>query len=268
MTEQTLWEQLAAPFAFSEIEVKCQTVSKQSDTALASPYFDARAVRNRLNAVLGRENWKPEYRDTPKGVICALSLRINGEWVTKEDGADYTDIAPFKGGISDAFKRAYAASCNDSLYLVDLGWFPCEKNGDRFKCWTKDAMKQMQSKYEIQSGLNKNAPQQAKAREGSKDENMPFGWKPGKMPTDVDLAKEPTVAQRTTFGNLCGDHNIESGTVFKSFLCRKYSITKPDGLGGYSFAIDFLINAPDEIILRVSDECQEALKAKGARATA
>ena len=39
-------------------------------------------------------------------MICKLSVRISGEWVTKCDGADDTNIEGAKGGISDAFKRA------------------------------------------------------------------------------------------------------------------------------------------------------------------
>ena len=39
-------------------------------------------------------------------MICNLSCRIEGEWVTKADGADDTNIEAAKGGISDSLKRA------------------------------------------------------------------------------------------------------------------------------------------------------------------
>ncbi len=39
-------------------------------------------------------------------MICYLSIRCDGEWVTKSDGAGDTNIEAEKGGISDALKRA------------------------------------------------------------------------------------------------------------------------------------------------------------------
>ena len=38
--------------------------------------------------------------------VCELSLKINGVWITKTDGAGDTNIEGEKGGLSDAFKRA------------------------------------------------------------------------------------------------------------------------------------------------------------------
>jgi hypothetical protein len=84
-------------------------------------YIDARAARARLNNVLGPENWKVEYMHGPaNGVIATLSLRINGEWISKQDGADITDIEPVKGALSGAFKRACAV-WGIGEYLYDIG---------------------------------------------------------------------------------------------------------------------------------------------------
>ena len=74
---------------------------------LLCPYMNRVAVMNRLDAVIGPENWQDEYITGPGGgVLCRLSIRINGEWITKCDGADNTQIEAIKGGLSDAFKRA------------------------------------------------------------------------------------------------------------------------------------------------------------------
>lgn len=73
-------------------------------------YINARDVMKRLDDVVGSHNWKTVYR--PCGstrVTCELSIRIEGEWVTKSDGAGETQIEGEKGIFSDAFKRAGAA---------------------------------------------------------------------------------------------------------------------------------------------------------------
>lgn len=70
-------------------------------------YISARAIMDRLDEVCGPENWKPNYQFVgEKGVMCHLAIKIAGEWVTKEDGAEQTEFEAFKGGISSALKRA------------------------------------------------------------------------------------------------------------------------------------------------------------------
>jgi hypothetical protein len=69
-------------------------------------YVDARDVMKRLDTIMGMENWQDKYIRTDGGFICELSLRIEGQWITKSNGSNDTKIQPHKGGISGAFKRA------------------------------------------------------------------------------------------------------------------------------------------------------------------
>ena len=78
----------------------------RGNTMLA--YIDARDVMKRLDDVVGMNNWQDEYQEVSGRLICKLSIRVGGEWVTKSDGAGDTNIESEKGGISDAFKRAGA----------------------------------------------------------------------------------------------------------------------------------------------------------------
>jgi len=86
---------------------------------------------DRLDEVVGPENWKDEYAPGPDGgVICGLTLRLNGEWITKWDGADNTEFEAIKGGLSDAFKRAgYKWGIGRYLYKLESVWVPCEAHG-------------------------------------------------------------------------------------------------------------------------------------------
>lgn len=69
-------------------------------------YIDSRDVMKRLDEVCGVDGWQAKYIPIDNGFICELSIRIDGEWVTKSNAAGYTKIESVKGGASDALKRA------------------------------------------------------------------------------------------------------------------------------------------------------------------
>ena len=100
---------LAEPFQPKEVQWKPAVVS--GNRALALAYIDARTVMDRLDEVMGPLCWKDKYALNEDGtVVCSLSLKVEAEWITKEDvgGAtdpkDPTDRA--KSAFSDALKRA------------------------------------------------------------------------------------------------------------------------------------------------------------------
>lgn len=107
MKQQDL-EKLREPFPEEEIDWKVQRSGiKGSDPwAMVVPFVDARAIMKRLDEIAGPENWQTKLVPTSNGMLCELSLRIEGEWVSKMDGSDETDYEPFKGGISKALVRA------------------------------------------------------------------------------------------------------------------------------------------------------------------
>lgn len=124
-----MFDKLSAPFPPEAIHWRAQNVSaKNGGSALALAYIDARDVMDRLDSVAGPANWATTYEETAKGrMLCRLSIRFEGEWVMKTDGAGDTDVEGEKGAISDALKRA-AVSWGIGRYLYDLGnvWAPCD----------------------------------------------------------------------------------------------------------------------------------------------
>ncbi|MCP4760662.1 MAG: recombinase [archaeon] len=82
-------------------------------------YVDARAIQNRLDSIVGIENWKDEYIHKDDGVMCGISIKIGDEWVTKWNGSPETKIESFKGGISKAFVRC-ASNWGIGRYLYSL----------------------------------------------------------------------------------------------------------------------------------------------------
>jgi hypothetical protein len=143
----SVYEQLAAPFATAHW--RAQTLKADGTSALALAYIDARDVMERLDSVLGPENWQDRYAETPKGrLICTLALRIGGEWIEKQDGAGETDVEGDKGAISDSLKRAAVKwGIGRYLYALPATWAECEsyeRNGKKqWKGWTPQGLRKL-----------------------------------------------------------------------------------------------------------------------------
>jgi hypothetical protein len=113
---------LTKPFAPDDIEWRVQRdgVRDGKPWALVLAYVTNRAIMDRLDNVVGPENWRNEYQPGPSGgVLCGLSLRLGDEWITKWDGADNTQVEEVKGGLSGAMKRA-AVQWGIGRYLYHL----------------------------------------------------------------------------------------------------------------------------------------------------
>ena len=125
-------QRLTEPFAPKDVEWRVQTCGKNGDGAwaLLLPYVTNRAIMNRLDEVVGPQNWQNEFRPGPAGgVLCGLSIRINNEWITKWDGAQETAVEPIKGGFSDAMKRAAVQwGIGRYLYYLDSQIVPVLKD--------------------------------------------------------------------------------------------------------------------------------------------
>lgn len=102
-------ERLSAPFAANEVKFKPAIVS--GNRALALAYVDARVIQDRLDDVLGFENWQDSYRVNDDGtVVCRLTIRIGKRVIRKMDVGSPSEQGDFgdrkKAAFSDALKRA------------------------------------------------------------------------------------------------------------------------------------------------------------------
>jgi hypothetical protein len=131
MNTKELFRRLREPFPRSAVKWRVGAISADRKLGEALPYIDARDVQNRLDDVLGPENWQTELTAQGSSVfVCKLSLRVNGEWLSKSDGAQIDDYRPgfartnakelaFKGAMSDALKRA-AVQWGIGRYLYEF----------------------------------------------------------------------------------------------------------------------------------------------------
>lgn len=100
-----LFALLAAPIEPHLIE------QRPGGRGLMLPYITARTVMDRLDQVVGPENWWDHFQVLNRGVLCALTIRLpNGELLTKEDAGAPAGMEDEgdneKSAFSDALKRA------------------------------------------------------------------------------------------------------------------------------------------------------------------
>ena len=117
---------LAEPFPAGDIEwrVARAGINKRNEPfCMVLAYITARAIANRLDDVVGPENWcntPMTVHELRPGIVAmqvGISIRIGEhnrpgdvvEWVTKYDVSEPTNIEPAKGGFSGAMKRCGAA---------------------------------------------------------------------------------------------------------------------------------------------------------------
>lgn len=132
---------LKEPFPFEDLEFRLQSCGEKDGKfwGKALAYVTNRAIQNRLDEVVGPENWKNEFCAGPNGgVLCGISIRINNEFITKWDGAENTDIEAVKGGLSGAMKRsAVLWGLGRYLYELEESWAVIDPKG-KYTGKTKD----------------------------------------------------------------------------------------------------------------------------------
>jgi hypothetical protein len=134
----SIWEQLAEPFPLEATHWRVGSVTKDKKRGVALAYIDARDVMDRLDRVVGPENWQDHYEETPSGrVICTITIRHDANAAAgdgpytvaiKSDGAGDTSYEGAKGAISDAFKRAAVKfGVGRYLYSLSAPWVEIDK---------------------------------------------------------------------------------------------------------------------------------------------
>ena len=139
MTAKEIQAALAMPFAAEDLEWRIQMAFENDMRGIAVPYVTNRAIQNRLDEVVGPENWYNEYQPwhgagKKEAQICGISIYFEGRgFITKWDGAEDSDIEPVKGGLSDSMKRAAVQwGIGRVLYNMDTVYVGIEKKGRSF----------------------------------------------------------------------------------------------------------------------------------------
>lgn len=189
---KNLREELMKPFKESELEHKVGATNKEKTKGLLLTYITARAIQNRLDEVVGIENWRVSYKEIADGYIATLEIRIGGEWIAKQDGADKTEFEAVKGGISSALKRA-ASAWGIGRYLYDLEkqWLPIKPNGNGYEFVTTPNTKGTHRETEPKQEIQKQPETKEEKTKKAKSMIVPFGKFKGKTLEQV-LTEEET----------------------------------------------------------------------------
>lgn len=131
------WDRLTAPFSEKHLEWRVMQAGLTKDKKVWSKvvcYVTNRAIMQRFDDVIGQENWQNSFGIHEKGVMSGIGIRIGATWVWKYDGAPYTQVEPWKGGVSDAMKRAAVQwGIGRYLYGLDEGWAIIVPDRDKAK---------------------------------------------------------------------------------------------------------------------------------------
>lgn len=142
MEQKTIdFEALSAVFAPFDLEWRMQSgrIGDKGPWIRVITYVTNRAIQNRLDEVCGPANWQNRFEITPKGVLCGIGIRVDGEWIWKWDGADESDIEPFKGSLSGAMKRAASTGWGIGRYLYNLteSFAAIDNENGQYTAWLK-----------------------------------------------------------------------------------------------------------------------------------
>lgn len=208
--------------------------------ALMTPFVNASAIQQRLDDVLGWENWKTEYKVEENGnykyVICILSCRTkDGEWISKQNVCEITDKKedsnapdnPIKSAYSGAFKRV-ALEFGIGRYLKNIKKYApkcCESfpNGENaIRCYDKKAAKVFYAVIPTLEDAPKKEVDKPQAIE--KEEEKPI-VKPivvHNTPIGVTKAKEIEEFLLIKYGDKATKDKIDS--ILQHFNCNTLSL--------------------------------------------
>ena len=139
--EEQIKELLAGPTPREEIKFRQADYKKPpgSDVQMLS-YIDARYVMDRLDAIMGSENWWTEYFCIREIMFCKLTLRFpDDKIVSKMDCGSESEFEPEKAVVSDALKRAAVLfGIGRDLYSMPKFWAEVPASGYVKKGWKPD----------------------------------------------------------------------------------------------------------------------------------
>lgn len=146
-----LMEKLQNPFSAEEISFRITAMNGDKTKGQVVAYVNNSAIQNRLDEVFTPFGWQCSFRDWKNGnaQICTISVydEEKDDWISKEDGAENTNISSIKGGLSDSMKRC-ARMFGIGRYLVSdkvlkTTWVTL----DDYKNIPKETLGKLQNEY-------------------------------------------------------------------------------------------------------------------------
>ncbi len=119
---------LTAPFKEPKWRIQSKLPKNKPTYCIIMPYADARMVQERFDMAFGAENWQNTY--DPETGSGSISVKVNGEWITKSDVGTESASDKEKGKASSAFKRAAVLwGVGRDLYAIGTKTLKLDKTG-------------------------------------------------------------------------------------------------------------------------------------------
>lgn len=97
-------KKLSEPLDITEVDFRIQSISEKGYATVLA-YKDARVDMNRLDEVCGLL-WQDKYELIDGQLFCSIGIKVDDEWVWRQDVGIESKTEKEKGRASDAFKRA------------------------------------------------------------------------------------------------------------------------------------------------------------------
>ena len=102
-------KELKEPLGIEDIDFRVQSINKGGYATILA-YKDARVDMNRLDKVVGPQNWQRDHKEIKNVVYCGIGITVQGLdkdfLVWKWDAGAESFTEKQKGEASDSFKRA------------------------------------------------------------------------------------------------------------------------------------------------------------------
>lgn len=104
-----------------EIDIRIGTINEKGCSLLL--YKDARCDMNILDETVGVENWQRRHEVINNNLFCNVGIKINSDWIWKQDVGTESYSDKEKGEASDSFKRACVNwGIGRELYTAPFIW--------------------------------------------------------------------------------------------------------------------------------------------------
>lgn len=135
LTMQQKLAKLREPLPAKSISWRVGNIRNDKTKGQALPYIKPRVIQDLLDDIIGPQNWRNRFIASQLGthpsLICEIDILIDGQWVTKSDGAQLDSFGDegndkevaIKGAYSDSFKRAAVMwGIGRYLYEFEIPW--------------------------------------------------------------------------------------------------------------------------------------------------
>lgn len=102
--ENQILKKLKEPLKIEDVDFRIQSISDKGWATILA-YKDARLDMNRLDEVCGAL-WQDKYELIDGQLFCSIGIKIEDEWIWRQDVGVESMTEKQKGRASDAFKRA------------------------------------------------------------------------------------------------------------------------------------------------------------------